>query len=138
MGIIDGKTGMETLTAPDCWKLLSLSTVGRVGIVVGGAPEIYPVNFVVDHASVIFRTAPGTKLAGLTRNPSVCFEADGLVVEDHAGWSVLVKGNAVELRDPDELRRAAELPLRPWAVVEAEHWVRIVADEVTGRRIWNP
>jgi uncharacterized protein len=135
MGVLDGRTWLEHLSPVECWKLLAQSAVGRVGVLVDSAPEIYPVNFVVDDDTIVFRTDPGSKLRGFGRSPSVCFEADGFDIEALSGWSVLVKGRAVELQGADELRRAADLPLRFWAIGDKAHWIRIKPSEVTGRRI---
>lgn len=135
MAVIDGRTWLEHLSTPECWRLLALSPVGRVGVLVDSAPEIYPVNHVVDDQTVVFRTDPGSKLRGLDRSPSVCFEVDDMNVTDRTGWSVLVKGQAVELTDANELRSAHGLPLRFWALGEKGHWIRIRPREVTGRRI---
>jgi len=123
------------LSQAECWDLLAASAVGRVGVVIDTAPEIYPVNHVVDDRTIVFRTDPGNKLSGLERTPSVCYQVDCVDVEDNTGWSVLVKGRAVVVRAPDELRRAALLPLRLWGLGEKATWVRIVPAEVTGRRI---
>jgi hypothetical protein len=54
---------------------------------------------------------------------------------NRAGWSVLVKGRAVELTTPDDLQHASRLPLELWALGEKTHWIRIVPREITGRRI---
>ena len=125
MAVIDGRTWLEHLSAPECWHLLALSAVGRVGVLVDSAPEIYPVNFVVDEQTIVFRTDPGNKLRGLDRSPSVCFEADGINLEDQSGWSVLVKGRAVEVTTPEDRREVAGLPLQFWALGEKAHWIRI-------------
>jgi nitroimidazol reductase NimA-like FMN-containing flavoprotein (pyridoxamine 5'-phosphate oxidase superfamily) len=132
-----GRSWVEHLRPEECWRLLGSSPVGRVGVQVDSAPEIYPVNHVVDHESVVFRTAPGTKLHGLVRSPSVCFEVDGIDPDTHTGWSVLVKGRAIVLRRPVALRQVAHLPLDPWTDSDKPDWVRITPDEVTGRRIWH-
>ena len=132
---IDRPSWLEYLSPRECWKLLSIHPVGRVGVLVDSAPEVYPVNHVVDRETVVFRTDPGNKLRALGRSPSVCYEADGLNLDDLTGWSVLVKGRAVEVTSPDELEHAAALPLRFWAPGERSHWIRIVPSEVTGRRI---
>jgi uncharacterized protein len=126
---------VEYLSTAECWTLLSLHPVGRIGVLVDSAPEIYPVNHVVDERSIVFRTDAGGKLRGLERSPAVCYEADGLNLDDRTAWSVLVKGRAVEVTSPAELERLAGLPLRFWAPGGKPHWVRIVAREVTGRRI---
>jgi len=59
------------------------------------------------------------------------------VPADATGWSVLVKGRAVEVDDADEVRAVARLPLQYWSVGYEPHWVRILPTEVSGRRIWN-
>lgn len=126
---------IEHLDVDDCWMLLSRTPVGRIGVLVDSAPEIYPVNHLVDEATIVFRTDPGGKLRGLNRSPLVSFEVDGADCEGETGWSVLVKGRAAEVDGADELRRLAALPLRYWGVGEKPHWIRIVPAEVTGRRI---
>jgi nitroimidazol reductase NimA-like FMN-containing flavoprotein (pyridoxamine 5'-phosphate oxidase superfamily) len=83
----------------------------------------------------VFRTDPGSKLRGLDRSPAVCFEADGVNLDDHTGWSVLVKGRAVEVTGAEEKRRAGELPLEFWALGEKAHWIRIRPTEIAGRKI---
>lgn len=64
-----------TLTVSACWELLRQAVVGRLAVVVDGGPEIFPVNYLVDHGSIIFRTAEGTKLANAIDGP-VAFEVD--------------------------------------------------------------
>ncbi len=138
MAVLDGRTWMQHLTPAECWALLAEAPIGRVGVLVDSAPEIYPVNYAVDGETVVFRTDPGTKLRALDRSPSVCFEVDGVDLDERAGWSVLVKGRATTLTMPADLATAAELPLRFWGAGDKFHWIRIVPVEVTGRRIVRP
>jgi hypothetical protein len=108
--------------------------VGRLAVAVTGAPEIFPVNFVVDHGTVVFRTAEGTKLHAAMIAP-VAFEADGRVAgEADVAWSVVVKGRAEEIRRLDEVVAGTELPLFPWHPSPKDRFVRIVPREITGRR----
>jgi hypothetical protein len=123
------------LSESECWAHLRSCEVGRLAVAVGGRPEIFPVNYVVDHGTVVFRTAEGTKLAALTVSPSVAFEVDGRVAGDtDEAWSVVVKGRTEELRRLDELVAADGLPLFPWHAAPKGRIVRVVPDEVTGRR----
>ena len=138
MAVIDGRNWLERLNQRDCWQLLATTPVGRIGVLNDSAPEIYPVNHVVDGHTIVFRTEPGSKLRGLLRSPAVCFEVDGFDPADATGWSVLIKGRATEVHDPQELRRLAELDLRYWALGDKHHWIRVTPAEVTGRRIWRP
>ena len=138
MTVPAASTWLEHLSPSECWRLLSLHPVGRIGVLVDSAPEIYPVNHVVDDESIVFRTDPGSKLRGLTRSPSICFEADGLNLENRTGWSVLVKGRATEVDDAAGLHAIKDLPLKFWALGEKAHWIRISPHEITGRRIHPP
>lgn len=138
MAVIDGRTGLEQLSADDCWDLLAATPVGRVGIIVDGRPEIYPVNHAVDDRTLVFRTDPGAKLRGLGRSPAVCYEVDGVDPGARTGWSVLVKGHATEITDLAERRRADALDLALWAGGEKVRWIRLTPTEVTGRRIRPP
>ena len=129
-------TSVEHLSEAECWSLLAAEPVGRLGVIFDSGPEIYPLNHVLDGQSIIFRTDPGSKLAGLTKTPAVCYQVDGIDPAGHTGWSVLVKGRATEL-GADELAEAGRLQLDYWTVGPKEHWVRITPTEVTGRRIYQ-
>ncbi len=135
MALIDGRTWMEHLSPRTCWELVSGAAVGRVGVLVDSAPEIYPINYAVDGETIVFRTDPGTKLRAVDRSPSVCFEVDQVDPEDRSGWSVLIKGRATELTSAADLLTASELPLHFWTSGDKSRWVRIVPAEITGRRI---
>ena len=43
--------------------------VGRLAVSIKEQPDIFPINFVVDHGTVVFRTAEGTKLAAAVLGP---------------------------------------------------------------------
>lgn len=135
MGVVDGRTWLEHLSPRECWERLAAVGAGRIGVVVDGAPEIYPVNHAVDDKTIVFRTDVGNKLDAIARTPWVCFEVDGFDEHDQTGWSVLVKGRAEDVVTADEVARLADLDIRYWGVGERTHWVRIDPVEVTGRRI---
>jgi uncharacterized protein len=115
-----------------CWDLLRSQEVGRLAVAIANHPDIFPVNYVVDHASVVFRTAEGTKLAAAVLGESVAFETDG--ESDGEAWSVVVKGRAVEIEQMYELFDALDLPLYPWHAAPKHRFVRILPELVTGRR----
>jgi nitroimidazol reductase NimA-like FMN-containing flavoprotein (pyridoxamine 5'-phosphate oxidase superfamily) len=127
------KDMMVELDESACWALLRTAEVGRLAIVVNHRPEIFPINFVVDRATVVFRTAQGTKLDwGAGRD--VAFEVDGYEPESGEAWSVVVKGLAREIKQMYEALDALELPLFPWHGSSKPHIVRIEPDQITGRR----
>lgn len=120
--------------SPDvCWSHVRGTAVGRLAVVVDGRPEIFPVNHVVDHGSVVFRTAAGTKLAGAGGHP-VAFECDGVDVDTGTAWSVVLKGRAYVVRRIEEVVDTLPLQLRPWQAGTKPTFVRIAVDEVSGRQ----
>jgi nitroimidazol reductase NimA-like FMN-containing flavoprotein (pyridoxamine 5'-phosphate oxidase superfamily) len=133
----DESNPVSVLPQSDCWNLLSSVTLGRLVTSVDGQPEIFPVNFVVQRRTVLFRTAEGTKLMSAAINHNVLFEADDHNVAE--GWSVVVKGVARILHDDDELAEAERGQILPWTSTTKQHYVRIRPLTVTGRRfIFGP
>jgi uncharacterized protein len=124
--------GVTILPEHECWDLLAGVALGRVVTSVDGQPEIFPVNFVVQHRTVLFRTAEGTKLVSAAINNRVLFEADDHNVAE--GWSVIVKGRARSLRSDEEIEEAEHAQLLPWTASEKTHYVRVIPETVTGRR----
>jgi uncharacterized protein len=130
-----GDTGsMLSLEPRDCWALLRTTDVGRLAVNVRGDPDIFPVNFVVDHGSIVFRTASGTKLAFAVIGGKVAFEADGYDADAKLAWSVVLKGPAHPIENLHEFIDAARLPLFPWHDSPKNHFVRVEPEEITGRR----
>ena len=67
---------MTVLSEDESWSLLSSVSLGRLVTILGGQPEIFPVNFVTQRRTVLFRTAQGTKLYSTVMGDWVSFEAD--------------------------------------------------------------
>lgn len=123
---------ISVLSETECWNLLSSVALGRLVTNVAGHPEIFPVNFAVQHRTVLFRTAEGTKLVSSAMNELVLFEADQHDVAE--GWSVIVKGTARVVRGDEDLAEAEQAALVPWTAPAKQHFVRIRPLSVTGRR----
>ena len=129
---------VEEIREGECRDLLEGKRLGRLGVVVAGRPEIFPVNYSLDvTGAVVFETAPGTKLAAAV-NHHVVFEVDHTETnrpDSGSGWSVVVHGVAHQTH-PDKLRFAGRrhhswLPEMPFTV-------RIHSNQVTGRRLTGP
>lgn len=123
---------VQNLSQHDCWEAMRSADVGRLGVIIDGHPEIFPVNFVVDHGTAVFRSAEGSKVDGALSGQPLAFEADG--VDDGRAWSVLVKGYAEWPHDVDDAISVVALPLFPWQAGEKNRFVRVVPTEITGRR----
>ncbi len=124
---------VEHLDPEACWQLLRSIRVGRLAVCADGRPLIFPVNYVVDGKSIVFRTADGTKLSA-ARDHAVAFEVDDYDPRSQQATSVIVSGRAEEITEVEDWENALGLPLFPWDVVPKSHFVRIVAEEVSGRR----
>jgi nitroimidazol reductase NimA-like FMN-containing flavoprotein (pyridoxamine 5'-phosphate oxidase superfamily) len=131
------RTWLADIPAAECADLLEASWLGRLGVVVDGHPEIFPVNHVYERTSgsVLFPTPPGTKLSSALGSALVAFEVDGITNDELVGWSVLVVGAAEEVTDPGVIAAASSLRRAVWALSERSHWLRIRPVKVTGRRI---
>ena len=123
------------LTRAECFELLASAPLGRVAVTDDRGPVVFPVNFVLDRHTVVFRTETGTKLDAASRGSRVCFEVDGADPAAGTGWSVLVRGDITEVTDPAELARLRELPLPAWMPGPRNRYVRILPAVLTGRRI---
>jgi nitroimidazol reductase NimA-like FMN-containing flavoprotein (pyridoxamine 5'-phosphate oxidase superfamily) len=123
------------LTEPQCWELIGTHGIGRIGLPGLRAPAVFPVNYAVDAATVVYRTAPGGAAAPVDGSP-VSFQVDHIDDRRSRGWSVLMMGDAHHIDDPDEEQRLSALPgAIPWAGGSRPLWVRVRPDDITGRRI---
>ncbi|PNI09732.1 pyridoxamine 5'-phosphate oxidase [Arthrobacter sp. AFG7.2] len=127
-------TAVEVLDASACWDLLRVVSVGHLAVLVDGHPEIFPVNYKVDHQSVVFRTGAGTKLQAAAGPAAVALEADGTDQEQGTAWSVQVKGHAEVLDPSPDLMTGVGLTLFPWQAGHKDQFVRIIPTAVSGRR----
>jgi uncharacterized protein len=125
----------QELTKAECFELLANEHLGRVAVVDDRGPVVFPVNFVLDRHTVVFRTEQGTKLHAAAQGSRVCFEVDRADAAAHVGWSVIVRGEITEVTDQAELERLRELPLQVWAPGVRDRYVRILPAVLTGRRI---
>lgn len=122
---------IKILSEDESWELLSTQKVGRLATNVGGVVDLVPINFVVDGGEIVFRTAAGIKLAGLTVNGSVVFEVDEVGEEE--GWSVVVHGTARALDRDADIEAAEKLTLKPFVPTVKRTFVRIHPETITGR-----
>ena len=116
----------------EAWNLLSSVALGRLVTYFGGQLEIFPVNFVAQKGTVLFRTAEGTKLFTTVMNDKVLFEADDHTVAE--GWSVVIRGTAKMLSSAEDIREADQAGLMPWVATEKLRYVRVTPTEISARR----
>jgi hypothetical protein len=133
MELLDLAGGTEVIPYEECRQLLRSEHVGRLGVVVDGRPEIFPVNYGLDGDGILFRSNRGTKLTGVLLGELV-FEVDHIDVESRSGWSVVVHGRAEDISHFDGPTLTAEAGV-PWTTGPKDALVRVAMESVTGRRV---
>jgi nitroimidazol reductase NimA-like FMN-containing flavoprotein (pyridoxamine 5'-phosphate oxidase superfamily) len=118
------------MTTDECWEMLRANEFGRLAFHLAGEVHLTPVNYAVDHDTLLFRTAEGSKLLGIEMNPDVAFEIDEF--DEYHARSVVLRGVARHLGE-DEEHRAENVPLRPWIPTLKYDVVEIRPTEISGR-----
>jgi uncharacterized protein len=132
------------LTFDECWELLANDIVGRLALVVDGHPEIFPINYILQRRSVVFRSAGGTKLWGAESARPAAIEIDGYDPRTEEAWSVVVRGDTELIEDQADKDNVDALHLEPWQPGEKVYYIRLTPRALTGRRfrvnkpdVWN-
>ncbi|MEE8602011.1 pyridoxamine 5'-phosphate oxidase family protein [Euzebya tangerina] len=135
------------LSPRECWENLRQAQhgIGRLAFIdpakpPGSAPELLPVNFILNGPEVIMRTGGGLINAAARSEVAGTFEIDSLRVSSTAahdiGWSVVVHGRLNRVTDA-MVRRYLELGrLAPSAGGFKPNFVRLEIESISGRKIW--
>jgi nitroimidazol reductase NimA-like FMN-containing flavoprotein (pyridoxamine 5'-phosphate oxidase superfamily) len=127
---------IHVLDRDQCLRLMAEAEIGRLAVNAGNTPAIFPVNYALDGGTIVFRTDPGTKL---THGPRAApaSRSTGSTMPAGRGWSVVATGRLEEVThyDAATFDRVRRLAIDPWAGGDKAHWMRLVPDRVTGRRI---
>jgi uncharacterized protein len=129
---------LRTLPEAECFELLAVSTVGRVGFVSPEGLQIIPVNYRLGAGHrLFFKTAPRSALAQLAeRDAQVAFEMDYHAADFRIAWSVLMNGTISRL---DAAATAAHADLRlppvPWPGPASSLLVQFMPRTVSGRSL---
>jgi uncharacterized protein len=123
------------LPPDECARLLGIESVGRLAIVVGGRPQVFPVNYKFAEGVVVFRSSAGFKLEHSPMS-DVAFEIDHVDLQAGIAWSVLVEGVAYRITDAmDPLAtRLRSVEVQPMAPGAHEEWIGIYPSVISGRR----
>ena len=126
---------MDDLVEEVCWHLLAGSRLGRMGFVLDGDPWVLPFNYTMHERSLVFRTTTGSMLHTLGDGAPVAVEIDNVDGAARTGWSVIARGHAWELSDPQQIASFAEGAVDPWAPGPKERWMYVVPHAISGRAI---
>jgi nitroimidazol reductase NimA-like FMN-containing flavoprotein (pyridoxamine 5'-phosphate oxidase superfamily) len=130
---------LAELPRDEALRLLASVPFGRVVFTARALPAVRPVNHLVDGNRIIIRTSLGSALSTDVDDVGtvVAYEADEIDPATHQGWSVVVVGRAVPVRDELHRLRYREL-LQPWAAGQRDEVIAISTDMVTGYRLVPP
>ena len=130
-------TDLVELTPEACMRLLAGEEVGRIAFAEDDDyPVVLPVNYRLDGALIVFRTAEGLKLesvplrrVAVRGRPIRSFDEDR-VERPRARPR---HGGDVRVGEPYESLRSG--PLAPWAPGSKDYWVAVDIESITGRQI---
>ncbi len=130
-----GSPRLEVLDPQSCMSLLRPGGIGRLVFDDEQGPVALPLNFGMLADDLVFHTGEGSIGAAVASGRAVSLEVDNFDTALAEGWSVLVRGHAQVISEPEEVRQVAQLGLESWAGAPRLVTARVTAEEVTGRRI---
>jgi nitroimidazol reductase NimA-like FMN-containing flavoprotein (pyridoxamine 5'-phosphate oxidase superfamily) len=123
------------MSIEECRRTLPREGVGRVVFVDARGPVALPVNYVLDHEDIVFRTEAASSVLAATAAGRVSFEIDEIDTEARLAWSVLATGTVQRVEDPADLRHVTWLGPTPWAEGDRDLYLRLTVQRITGRRL---
>ncbi len=124
---------LREISQAECLGLLAAHQVGRVAYCDDLGPVVLPVNYVLDHDTLLLEVSPHSTLATHLRSGAACFEIDEVDEFSQSGWSVLVRGTATFVENEDLPGDLVE-PIA-WAEGQRQFHVRVTPSQISGRRL---
>jgi nitroimidazol reductase NimA-like FMN-containing flavoprotein (pyridoxamine 5'-phosphate oxidase superfamily) len=130
-----GVPQLEELDTAQCAAHLDGGGIGRAVFDDDQGPVALPINYRMVDGQLVFRTGDGTIAAAVRAGRPISVEVDHLDEVVGEGWSVLVRGQASEVTDPERLAALDRLAIHPWAGGDRHTTVALQPTSLTGRRI---
>ena len=131
----------RTLHEVECFELLAVGVVGRIGFVLPAGVQILPVNYRLGAGHQLFmKTAPGSAVAKLAEvDAEVAFEVDYHADDFRIAWSVLMNGTISRRLDAAATAAYSDLHLQPvpWPGSASSLLVCFVPRTVSGRSLFR-
>jgi len=132
---------MKNLPESECYKLLAVATVGRIGFLSPAGIQILPLGYRLgDGHRLLIRTSPQGIVARLARDDaSVGFEVDYHANDFGIAWSVLMTGT-VKMLDSAATEAYDKLRLQPvpWPGLASSVAIQFVPETISGRGLHRP
>jgi nitroimidazol reductase NimA-like FMN-containing flavoprotein (pyridoxamine 5'-phosphate oxidase superfamily) len=137
----DVESYQRTLSEAECFELLAVATVGRIGFVSPAGVQILPVNYRLGAGHRLFvKTSPGRTVAQLAETDAgVAFEVDYHAEDFQIAWSVLMNGTIRTRLDAAATASYADLRMQPvpWPGSASSLLVCFVPRTVSGRSLFR-
>jgi nitroimidazol reductase NimA-like FMN-containing flavoprotein (pyridoxamine 5'-phosphate oxidase superfamily) len=127
------KQTIDKLNDEESWAVVQQNEIGRVASAREGAPDIYPVSFVVHNWCIYFRTGVDSRLRSDTEGKLVAFET--AVQEAHSFSSTVSLGVLTVVTDEQEIAELEQLPIIDFAPRTNYVWMALKPQELRGRRL---
>lgn len=124
---------IERLDYEESWKIIQSNQIGRIASAREGAPDIYPVSYVVHNWKIYFRTDAESRLRKDTDGRLVAFES-GIQLTDIFS-STVVLGVLRTLTSNEAASILDEMPIVEFAPNQDYVWMELDPQEVRGRRL---
>ena len=128
---------ISELPEAECRVLLSTTTVGRIAFVDDEGQQLVPVNFAFIDDAIYFRTRPDGFLARLALgHDDVAFGVDHHDDTYRHVWNVTFRGAVEQVEDRATISMVlSHGRLRPWAGGVRPMVMRVVPEDISGRRV---
>jgi uncharacterized protein len=124
---------IERLDDDESWKIIQSNQIGRIASAREGAPDIYPISYVVHNWKIYFRTDAESRLRKDTDGRLVAFES-GIQLTDLFS-STVVLGVLRTLTSNEAASILDEMPIVDFAPNHDYVWMELDPQEVRGRRL---
>lgn len=121
------------LSERECLQVLAEQKIGRLAVCTTQGPRVFPLNYVLDGSSLVFRTSPyGAIAREAEADTETAFEVDRVDGDTRTGCSVLVVGKLRVIEDPHDLLSLQDNP-QPWAGGSRSLYLRLRWRLISGR-----
>lgn len=124
---------IDHLSDEESWEIIQSNQIGRIASAREGAPDIYPVSYVVHNWKIYFRTGVESRLRKDTDGRVVAFEADAQILRHFS--STVALGIVRTLTNEEAARVLDQLPIIEFAPDSDYVWMELDPTEVRGRRL---
>lgn len=102
---------VQELSNSEITDFIAEMDYGHLGLAKDNQPYVVPVHYAYSEPYIYIYTTVGLKSEIIRANPNVCLQIED--VADREDWrSVIVRGNAVEITDPEQLQPIREMILK--------------------------